>query len=287
MNYDFASKALSIAKVIESNILSALKSESDMKALFALASVAVIVLLPLTLINHANCITIGYGGSVTAMALTLITSYGVSSVSPADLLAYGAFIYGIRLASFLTWRQMSVPKMREQVSKMVHLTLPRLFELVAMLGFTYACMVCPVLFALRGVCDNDKMAWSGVIMAYTGLLLETIADQHKYWVKRQHKISYGDKIFVGPTTHTYAISRHPNFLGETMFWTGLWLGSIPYFGSNRVAWFFGTVGLISIVFIMVGSSQRMDKKQQEFYGGQQQFEDWKKRVKGSMFPRII
>ena len=267
------------------NIISSLKSESDLMALFTLSLVATVIVLPLTMVKFLYCISVGYGGAIFAMSLALIANFGVSFSSPPGWIALGGLLYGLRLAAFLGWREISVPKMRDQFTKEQTTFLKKL-SLALALGFLYACMLCPALYALRGNNGGGVVAWAGVAMTYIGLLLEAAADQHKSQIKRQHKIAYGDKRFVGPTRGLYAICRHPNYLGEILFWTGIWLGGLPYFGWHFVAWVCGTLGLTSIVFIMVGSSRRLDEKQEIAYGGQPSFEEWKRRVKGSMLPRV-
>jgi steroid 5-alpha reductase family enzyme len=149
-------------------------------------------------------------------------------------------------------------------------------------------MVSPVLFLLR---DNDvslkTLQWTGVILAYVGLTLEAITDQHKFLTKRRHNIAYGEKRFVGPTGGAYSICRHPNYLGETMFWTGLFLGGMSSFHKNLTPWICGTLGWVSIVNIMLGSTKRIDEKQLNSYGGQNNFDEWRKRVKASLIPFFL
>jgi steroid 5-alpha reductase family enzyme len=160
-------------------------------------------------------------------------------------------------------------------------------SLVIMLSGLYACMVSPVLFLLRDDASPKTLQWAGIVVTYAGLALEAITDQHKFNTKRRHNIAYGEKRFVGPTGGAYALCRHPNFLGEIMFWTGLLLAGMSSFGKSATPWICSTLGWISIVKIMFGSVNRTEEKQLNNYGGQRDFEEWRKRVRTSLIPFFI
>jgi steroid 5-alpha reductase family enzyme len=266
-------------------IKNALTSGSNIKAILVLSGVGVLNLVPLSLVHPSYCFSVGYGAAVASMALTMILSFGITVPRTApELLLFASFVYGIRLATFLLVRRLSVKSMREQVKAVEKWTLLTVLSLAIMLSGLYACMVSPVLFLLRDDASLKTLQWTGVILAYVGLTLEAIADQHKFHTKRRHNIAYGEKRFVGPTGGAYSICRHPNFLGEIMFWTGLFLGGISNFDKRLTPWICGTLGWVSIVNIMLGSTKRMDEKQLNSYGGQKNFDEWRKRVKASLIP---
>ncbi len=165
-------------------------------------------------------------------------------------------------------------------------------------------MISPALFALRADSTSSSSSSSIAIppsgykfqmvsacVAVFGMILEAIADQHKYQRKRQQQQHKSKKeevskkvLFVGPTTWTYKLCRHPNYLGEILHWIGLFgVGSVS-FGTSPVAWISGVIGLGGILSIMLGASARLDIKQDEMYHGQSMFEEWKKTVPSSLIP---
>jgi len=280
----------------------ALTEGSERDALMALSEIAIVTLIPLTLIQNAYCFSVGYGASVAAMSLAMLLSFDVPILHPGPLsfssssaqrwLALSAWWYGVRLTSFLVLREASVKRMRDQSKFFQKHPYSRVLPMAVTLGVFYAFMVSPILYTLREVREGrarqqsfrDYVPWAGVVLAYLGLILEALADQHKFEAKRRQCITYGEKRFVGPTNYTYALCRHPNYLGEILFWTGLWIGGAVSFGS-WTAWLTSTSGWVSILLIMKGSAARLDKKQQEWYGEQPEFEKWKTNVKGSLLPK--
>ena len=117
--------------------------------------------------------------------------------------------------------------------------------------------------------------------------------QHKYNVnKRRRNADAGAddndgrrrESFVGPTSWSYRLCRHPNYLGEILFWSGLFATGGTSFGGSVTAWACGTMGLGGILSIMFGASSRLDKAQEEKYGGQAKFDEWKDSVGWSVVP---
>lgn len=91
---------------------------------------------------------------------------------------------------------------------------PRLERTLMALGVSllYVFMILTVLFAPDGV----QALFTGV--ALFGAILESVADQHKFRTyenaKQRPSGKEGEDKFVGPTTWSYGICRHPNYLGE-------------------------------------------------------------------------
>lgn len=209
----------------------------------------------------------------------------LTSTTPA-LLATVAVIYGLRLALYLLLREFTVDSKREQLKSFNTKPPLKRIPLALNVSLFYALMISPALFALRSavkagtVMDKVQLISTGV--AAFGMLLESIADQHKYEVKRKSK--EGEDKFVGPTTFSYMLVRHPNYLGEILFWAGLFGAGSVSFQRSITAWLCGILGVGGISSLMLGASGRLDTKQQEKYGGQQKYDEWKKSVKYSVIP---
>lgn len=267
-------------------IKNALTSGSNARAISVLSGVGGLALLPLSLVHPANSFTVGYGAAVASMSLAMILSFGiVVPRTPPELLLFASFVYGIRLAIFLTVRWLSVKSYGKAFKQMEGWSPLLGLSLVVPLSGLYACMVSPVLFLLRA--DNASLKtlqWTGVVLAFGGLALEAIADQHKFNTKRRHKIEFGEKRFVGPTGGVYSVCRHPNYLGEMMFWTGLFLGGMSSFYNSLIPLICGTLGWVGLMSIMLGSTKRLEEKQLKDYGGQKDFDEWRKRVDSPLIP---
>ena len=126
--------------------------------------------------------------------------------------------------------------------------------------------------------------------------MEAIADYHKFYVKQQqtkkeggdNDVSKGDEKpeFVGPTGGVYSLTRHPNYTGEVLFWFGQLVGGCPFLGKSIIGWGCSLLGFYGIFSIMTMATKRLDQRQQESYGGQSKYDEWRKSTKAPIFPFI-
>ena len=75
-------------------------------------------------------------------------------------------------------------------------------------------------------------------------------------------------------------------LGEIKHWLGVFGAGAVTFRKSILAWVTGSLGLYGIFSIMLTASKRLDKKQQEKYGGQEAFDEWAGQVSSSLVPLI-
>jgi steroid 5-alpha reductase family enzyme len=274
-----------------------------MMALYAVSAATVI---PLTWWRTGYSFSVGYGLSVAMMSLALLTTFtgNINNIftSPAHFVSVIALLYGLRLGAFIYIREQNVDEKKRQFAALDKTSPIKRTPLALGVSLLYTFMVSPVMFALRAATTtttsitspkNNIMAIMQMVFAYMaafGMVLESVADQHKYIVKRNNANNDDEnKKFVGPTTWSYTLCRHPNYLGEILHWIGLFGTGCVTFPINRTAvtpWICGILGLWGILSIMFGASSRLDKKQTEKYAGQVNYEEWKKRVKWSIVPFI-
>jgi len=283
-------------------IRDSLKTRHDIQPVLTLWAIAILTVIPITYWRKVFSISVGYGAAIATMSLVLITTFEVPIISspshymesPSKLLVLATLLYGIRLGAFLLLRQGTVRGIHKQSDNTEGMSRIKSNLLATFVSFLYACFLLPVLYVLRADHtwnDSERMyirftEYVGLMMCYFGLLLETVADHQKYMVKRHFGAAYDETKFVGPTGGTYRICRHPNYLGEVLFWMGVYVTSIFSFGTNTTAWVFSTIGLWCIVSIMLGSTVRLEQKHQEKYGNQEKFQAWHKHVKAPLFPFV-
>ena len=75
------------------------------------------------------------------------------------------------------------------------------------------------------------------------------------------------------TKGLYKIVRCPNYFGEILFWTGVFVSGITAY--RRVGqWIMAILALIAIVYIMFNGAQRLEKRQNERYGNDPAYREY-------------
>mmetsp|Transcript_7332 Transcript_7332/g.12923 ORF Transcript_7332/g.12923 Transcript_7332/m.12923 type:complete len:330 (+) Transcript_7332:116-1105(+) len=271
----------------------ALVSGTPLKAMGAQFAVASLTVLPITWYRCAYSFSVGYGLSVSTMSLALLSSFSSPNsnfTNAPSILALTALIYGIRLAAFIFVRERAVESKRKIFDELDKISRLKRTPLALGLSFLYACMFSPALFAFRAgsLTAGSVSQWAqkfSTSVAFFGMILEAVADQHKYTVKQRS--GHGADRFVGPTSWSYRLCRHPNYLGEILQWVGIFGAGAVTFGKSGVAWICGVFGLWGILSLMLRQSLALDEKQSEKYGGQPAYEKWKETVTASVIPFIV
>lgn len=175
-------------------------------------------------------------------------------------------IYGVRLSGFLlvrelknvTFRKTDVAKdtlAKNNEKKMPIFVLATIWIFVSAL---YVMQVSPMLFRCFNGVNDVVVPVVGFVISALGLILEAVADKQKSAQKKENP------NFVA-TKKLYRIVRCPNYLGEIIFWTGVFIsGLTAYQGAGQ--WIMAIFAYIAIVFIMFNGAQRLEKRQMERYG---------------------
>ena len=104
----------------------------------------------------------------------------------------------------------------------------------------------------------DRWLWLLVALMVIGLGLESVADRQKYRFKAAHPTRFCD-------TGLYHFVRCPNYLGEMLFWIGLWLSATAAY-QGWLEWSLCSLGLATILGIMIGATRRLEGEQATHYG---------------------
>ena len=75
------------------------------------------------------------------------------------------------------------------------------------------------------------------------------------------------------TKGLYKMCRCPNYLGEIIFWTGVFVSGMNTY-STVGQWITAIIAYICIVFIMFNGAQRLEKRQMARYGGNKEYNDY-------------
>ena len=219
------------------------------------------------------------------MGLAISSTFSVPllSLSPLSLLSSVVMFYGARLAAFLLIREWTVPSKKEAMDSFDKSPRLKRIPLAISVSVFYAFLTSPLMYAARAGANATTGILSkiGIIAAWTGAVIEAVADTQKFIIKRGKD---KNEQFIGPTNGVYKLCRHPNYFGEVLYWFGLLLAGIPSFGKNYPAYLYAGLGFYGIVFIMTGATKRLVGKQKERYGGQEEYEEYVKQVPASIWP---
>lgn len=212
-------------------------------------------------------LSIGYGfavagGGIAILVLALVNGWADGVIWLAILQTALFLAYGIRLSGFLLVREIKNAAYRKTLKeatgddkKMPIFVLATIWIVVSVL---YTAQVSPMLYRYLNGAKDIVVPLVGIGISIFGLILETVADQQK---SAQKKVN-PDMV---ATKGLYKIVRCPNYLGEILFWTGVFVSGITaYNGVGQ--WIMAIIAFVCIVFIMFNGAQRLEKRQMKRYG---------------------
>ena len=216
-------------------------------------------------------LSIGYGfavagGGIAVLVMSLVT--GTEAPIWVLLIQTALFLaYGIRLSGFLLIREIKNAAYRKTLKeatgddkKMPFFVLFTIWVSVAVL---YTAQVSPMLFRVTNNVTGIVAPIIGFVVSIGGLILETIADEQKSAQKKLRP----DMV---ATEGLYKMCRCPNYLGEIVFWTGVFITGLNAY-KTLGQWITAIVAYICIVFIMFNGAQRLEKRQMARYGKDEEY----------------
>ena len=180
-------------------------------------------------------------GSITYLTAVFYTLYVTGSNNLSDLIIVACVaVWAIRLGSFLFMRIHKAGEDRR--FRTIKPNFTRFLMTWTLQGMWVSmCLLC-VLTALSsysGVVMNS-IFFIGLLIFILGLSIEIIADYQKTVFRRN--IENKDKFI---TTGLWSLSRHPNYFGEILLWTGIAIMSISSLQGLQY------LTLISPIFVYV------------------------------------
>ena len=220
-------------------------------------------------------LSIGYGFAVAFGGITILIMYLINPsatplwivlVQTALFIAYGARLSGFLLVRELknaTFKKTDIAKetlAKNDEKKMPVFVLVTIWVSVAVL---YVAQVSPMLFRYTNASVDYIVPAVGFAISVFGLILESVADKQKSAQKKERP----DMV---ATKGLYKMCRCPNYLGEILFWTGVFVSGVTAYKTVG-QWITAVLAYICIVYIMFNGAQRLEKRQMKRYGENEEY----------------
>ncbi len=245
--------------------------------LLAVLLVCALVISSIGFLRTVWFISIGYAFSIVVFVPVVFLGADAAPawISWAQLLAL--LIWGLRLGIYLTVREREAAY-RAAVSDQTDRSeaLPAVIRVLIWLSVSalYVCMFSPAVFlAYAGATlSADALLCTGVAVTLMtlGLALESLADRQKARLKACDPNAFA-------RTGLYGWVRYPNYVGEMLFWIGNFLAGLFAY-SAWWQWVLAALGCICIQLIMLGSTKRLELKQNERYGADPAYAEYVRSV---------
>ncbi len=217
-------------------------------------------------------ISIGYGAAVAAIGAALLILFHSDLSLGTILLSVLFIVYGFRLGGYLGYRELKSASynrtMKNEIKDGRDMSLGAKCAIWISAALLYVCETSPVLFRLQAKQGTDAFAVIGFCIMVLGLTVETIADLQKNRAKKKNP-----KRFVD--TGLFRLVRCPNYLGEMLFWTGVFVSGINVYHTVW-QWIAALLGYLGIIYVMFGGARRLEIRQNKNYGSDPEYQKYVK-----------
>ena len=217
-------------------------------------------------------LSIGYGFSVAGIgiALAIMSIVGVFEAGVAHYILFALLVvYGIRLSGFLLIRELKnisfkkTEVFKDTLNKSEEKKMPIFVKATIwiVVSALYVAQTSPVFFRMYNGGETSALVWVGIAISVIA-----IADQQKSAQKAKNP----NKV---ATEGLYKIVRCPNYFGEILFWTGLFVSSLDTLCTVG-QWITAIIAYVAIVYIMFNGAQRLEKRQMARYGSDAEYNEY-------------
>lgn len=236
--------------------------------------------------KYVYFISLGYGFSIAAMGVAMFIKFFDVINAGTMIMCILFAIYGCRLGGYLMVREIKSASYRNTMKKEIKdgssMKMVAKVSIWVSCALLYALQVSPLLFRLESdlrifeaskeavIGEADVVAVVGAAIMALGIILESAADFQKSKAKKLNPSRFCD-------TGLYKIVRCPNYLGEVLFWTGVFVSGVNIYASAW-QWIGAAFGYICIVYIMFGGARRLELRQNRNYGEDPEYQEYVKKT---------
>ena len=224
--------------------------------------------------NYVWFISLGYGFSIAAEGIAMLVMYPDALTLGTVLISALFIVYGLRLSGYLAIREAKSASYKKHMTGEIkdgkYIPFGVKCAIWVTCALLYVTQVLPGFYRLANGAEDNVMAFVGVGIMLLGLILETAADIQKNAAKKKNPRRFVD-------TGLYRIVRCPNYLGEMIFWTGVFLSGIGAL-DRFDQWLLAAIGYVGIIFVMFSGARRLELRQNKNYGEDPEYQAYVKRV---------
>lgn len=212
-------------------------------------------------------ISIGYGFAIAGCGIAMMAVFR-SELTWGTLAACILFIvYGCRLSGYLLFREMRIRSysrhMEGEIKSGSSIGLLLKCALWISCAVLYVLMVSPVFYRLANGAGTDAFCVAGLILQAAGIALESASDVSKSRQKKVRPDRFCDRGL-------FRLVRCPNYLGELVLWTGVFVNGIPVL-SFPGQWIVAVLGYLGIIYVMFSGARRLEIRQIRRYGNDPEY----------------
>lgn len=223
--------------------------------------------------KYVYFLSIGYGFAVLGIGVTMaiMSVMGIFNASLAHYILFALFVvYGFRLSGFLLIREIKNAAYRKTLKEATgdEKAMPIFvkFAIWVCVAALYVAQTSPVFYRMYNGGEVSAFTWVGIIICISGIVLETVADNQKSAQKSK-------RPEMVATQGLYKMCRCPNYFGEIIFWTGIFVSSLDIL-TGIGQWLMAVISYVCIVFIMFNGAQRLEKRQMARYGNDPEYNEY-------------
>lgn len=209
-------------------------------------------------------------GSVTYISVTLVAVLLSADLDARALIvAAMVVVWAARLGTFL-YRRISRDSKDDRFDKIK--TDPLRFFMTWTIQGLWVLFTAAAAWAIITSEARQDLGWVafvGIAIWLAGFTIEVAADRQKSAFK-QDPSNQGKYISSG----LWAWSRHPNYFGEIMLWTGVAIIALPILSGWRWAVLISPV-FVYLLITRISGVPMLEKKADERWGGQPDYERYK------------
>ncbi len=241
---------------------------------FLILILVALVISSIGFYKYIYFISLGYGFSIVGLGATMLIIFRNDLSIDTVIMCVLLIIYGFRLGGYLLLREVRSASYRNTMKKEIKdgksMKFIAKFFIWVSCAALYAMQVSPILFRMQHCKETDVVGIVGCIIMVGGILLESISDMQKSRSKAKNPNRFCD-------TGLFRIVRCPNYLGEILFWTGVFVC-----GTNALSgvfeWMAAIFGYVCIVYIMFGGARRLEIRQNRNYGNDPEYQEYVKKT---------